>query len=115
MQAEVVKAEAVTRDLHEARKTNSKLRAHLEDARQETKRLTDACQEHMDELNDRRNTMSSLSHETGRQRDSLVAANAQVVALRAQLDRAVEQKVNKKLNSRLKVSEAVVEKASNAD
>lgn len=47
--------------------------------------------------------MTQLSRETGQQRDSLLAANAQVAALKAQLDRAVEQKVNKKLNQRLKV------------
>jgi len=85
-------------------KTDSKLRAHLEDARQETKRLFEACKEHLSELDNRRNTMTVLSQETGQQRDSLLAANAQVAALKAQLDRAVEQKVNKKLNQRLKVS-----------
>ena len=79
----------------------------MEDARQDSKRLSEACREHMDELNDRRNTMATLSRETGQQRDSLVAATAQVAALKAQLDRAVEQKVNKRLNNRLKVGVAL--------
>ena len=57
----------------------------------------------MDELSERRSKMSKLSEETGRQRDSLVAANHQLATLKAQLDRAVEQKVNKKLGQRLKV------------
>jgi hypothetical protein len=57
----------------------------------------------MEELNDRRQTMANMSRESGQQRDSLLAATAQVAALKAQLDRAVEQKVNKKLNNRLKV------------
>ena len=82
---------------------DSKLRAHLEDARQETRRVSEACVEHMEELTDRRKTMDRLSRESGQQRDSLVAANAQVATLKAQLDRAVEHKVNKKFNSRLKV------------
>ena len=50
--------------------------------------------------------MSILSEETGRHRDSLVAANEQLALLKAQLDRAVEQKVNKKFGQRLKVSQA---------
>jgi predicted RNase H-like nuclease (RuvC/YqgF family) len=55
----------------------------------------------MGELNERRSKMTKLSEESGHNRDSLLAANAQVVNLKAQLDRAVEKKVNKKL---LKVS-----------
>ena len=48
--------------------------------------------------------MSTLSEETGRHRDTLMAANKQLTLLKAQLDRAVEQKVNKKFGQRLKVS-----------
>lgn len=83
--------------------TDSKLRAHLEDARQESKRVSDACKDHISELQERRNTMSSLTEESRSGRDSLLAANAQLATLKAQLDRAVEQKVNKKLGQRLKV------------
>jgi len=57
----------------------------------------------MEDLSDRRARMSTLSEESGRNRDSLVAANAQLETLKAQLDRAVDHKVNKKLGQRLKV------------
>ena len=66
--------------------------------------MSDDCKEHMDELNEHRNRMTKLSEESGHNRDSLMAANAQLATLRAQLDRAVESKVNKKLNQRMKVS-----------
>lgn len=110
--------ENLTKDLQDARKTSesakfqcnasdrqidSKLRAHLEDARQETRRVSEDCKEHMEELSNRRARMSTLSEETGRHRDSLLVANEQLATLKAQLDRAVEQKVNKKLGQRLKV------------
>lgn len=45
--------------------------------------------------------MTKMSEETQHGRASLQAANAQVATLKAQLDRAVEQKVQKRL---LKVS-----------
>ena len=80
---------------------DSRLRAHLEEARQDNKRAADACQQHMDELQDRRAQMQSLSEESSKSRDSLSAANAQVLQLKAQLDKAMEMKVNKRM---LKVS-----------
>ncbi|ORX36741.1 hypothetical protein BD324DRAFT_651225 [Kockovaella imperatae] len=102
LQSEKVKTEDLSKELHESKKTSSKLRAHLEDARQDTKRVTAECSAHMDELNQHRSRMAKLSEESGHNRDSLMAANAQVASLRAQLDRAVETKVNKKLNQRMK-------------
>ena len=107
--------ESASRDLAEARKLSespceraclipdSKLRAHLEDARQESRRVSDACSSHMSELTGYRETMSKLSEDSTHQRDSLLAANAQVATLKAQLDRAVDAKVSKKLSQRLKV------------
>ncbi len=82
----------------------SKLRAHLEDVRQEHKRTTETCKEHLEELNERRDKMDKTSRDSKHERDSLLAANTQVATLKAQLDRAMDAKVNKKLNSRLKVS-----------
>lgn len=58
----------------------------------------------MDELEMRRNRMDKISEDSRRERDSLLAANAQVAHLKSQLDRAVDQKVNKKMGSRMKVS-----------
>ena len=118
---ELMRSEGLSKNLQEARKTSgfpltlqngmlsqsdSKLRAHLEDARQETRRVSEDCKDHMQELSTRRAGMSSLSEESGRHRDSLVAANAQLEALKGQLDRAVEMKVNKKFGQRLKVGES---------
>lgn len=82
---------------------DSKLRAHLEDARQENKRAAETCRSHMEELDERRSVMTELDRSRRNERDSLVAANAQVASLRAQLDRAVDAKVNKKMNNKLKV------------
>ncbi|ORY34052.1 hypothetical protein BCR39DRAFT_556841 [Naematelia encephala] len=96
------KSEKLEIELRDARKTNSKLRAHLEDARQEARRVIEECREHMEELTERRDKMTRLAEEQNRGRDSLSAANAQVATLKAQLDRAVEQKVTKKMNNRLK-------------
>lgn len=59
--------------------------------------------------------MASLTEETTHSRDSLLAANAQVATLKAQLDKAVDEKVNKKLASRLKVSLVVVVSLGGAD
>jgi hypothetical protein len=80
-----------------------KLRHHLEDARAEHQRTLGNCQTHMAELNDRRNEMSKLSEESSQGRHSLQVANAQLATLKAQLDRAVDQKAQKKM---LKVSAA---------
>jgi hypothetical protein len=85
---------------------DSKLRAHLEDARQENKRAVETCRSHMEELDERRNVMAELDRSRRNERDSLVAANAQVASLRAQLERAVDAKVNKKMNNKLKVGSA---------
>lgn len=115
------KAESLGRDLADARKTSklirsyvrfsrqeltriqpgSKLRAHLEDSRADNRKQVDQCKEHTAELDARRQQMTKLSEETQQGRASLQAANAQVATLKAQLDRAVEQKVQKRL---LKVS-----------
>jgi predicted RNase H-like nuclease (RuvC/YqgF family) len=57
----------------------------------------------MHELNAYRDTMNKLSEDSTHQRDSLQAANAQVANLKAQLQRAVDQKVDKKLSARLRV------------
>jgi predicted RNase H-like nuclease (RuvC/YqgF family) len=51
----------------------------------------------MEELNQRRSKMTKLSEESGHNRDSLLAANAQLAAIKAQLEKATEQKVNKKM------------------
>ncbi|GFZ44022.1 hypothetical protein JCM24511_01743 [Saitozyma sp. JCM 24511] len=102
LQETITKTEALTKELADSRKTNSKLRAHLEDARQENKRAAETCRSHMEELDERRSVMAELDRSRRNERDSLVAANAQVASLRAQLDRAVDAKVNKKLNNKLK-------------
>ena len=62
----------------------------------------------MGELNEHRSRMSKLSEESGHNRDSLMAANAQLASLRAQLDRAMDDKVSKKMNQRMKVSQEVL-------
>lgn len=84
-----------------ADEADSKLRVHLEDARTERNRSLEACQTHMAELEDRRNQMNKLSSESKHERQSLQAATAQLAELKAQLDKAVEQKVQRRL---LKVS-----------
>jgi kinesin family protein 4/21/27 len=123
LQEQLTKAESLVKELADSRKTSeqtgladrtsltrldSKLRAHLEDARQENKRASEACKQHMDELAERRSKMDELDSNRRHERDSLVAANAQVASLRAQLERAVDAKVNKKMNSKLKVGPLLV-------
>lgn len=75
----------------------SKLRGHLEDSRSDNKRQADQCKDHLSELDARRQQMTKMSEESQSSRASLQAANAQVATLKAQLDRAVEQKVQKRL------------------
>lgn len=98
------KSQSLTKELTEARKTSSKLRAHLEDARQENKRQFDECQKHLEELNNKKMAIVKEEESKKHERDSLVAANVQLANLRAQLEKATDAKVNKKMNSRLKVS-----------
>jgi hypothetical protein len=84
---------------------DSKLRAHIDDVRQEAKRQLEMCKLHTSELEEHRVRVAALSQDQGSTRDSLLAAKAQVVTLKAQLDKAVDKKVNKKLGgSSLKVS-----------
>ncbi|WWD17351.1 hypothetical protein CI109_101792 [Kwoniella shandongensis] len=97
LQEEKVKVNNLTIDLRESNRTNSKLRVHLDDARQEVQRTTAACQDHIAELDARRSQMSTLSEERKSQRDSLMAAEAKVATLKAQLERAVETKMDKRL------------------
>jgi chromosome segregation ATPase len=106
---EVGRTQALSRELAEARKTSSKLRAHLEDSRQESRRMQDECKAHMEELAERRQQVSKVEHHKRSERDSLLSANAQVAALKAQLEKAVDAKVNKKMGSKLKVSLMSVE------
>jgi chromosome segregation ATPase len=94
----------LSRDLADARKTSSKLRAHLDESRQETRRQQDDCKAHMDELTERRQQVSQVEEHKRSERDSLLSANAQVAALKAQLEQAVDAKVRKKMGSKLKVS-----------
>ncbi|WVQ82145.1 hypothetical protein IAT38_004273 [Cryptococcus sp. DSM 104549] len=96
LQEEKVKVNNLTIDLREASRTTSKLRAHMEEARQESKRTSEACREHTSELEARREQMSKLSEQEQIQRASLQAAKAQVASLQAQLERAVDKKVAKR-------------------
>ncbi|RXK40167.1 hypothetical protein M231_02625 [Tremella mesenterica] len=97
LKEEEQKTVSLTRELADTRKTNSRLRAHLEEARQENKRTSDACVVHMQELEERRDKMQNLSDESARGRDSLTAANAQIMHLKAALDKASDAKVNKRM------------------
>ncbi|WWC89409.1 uncharacterized protein L201_004333 [Kwoniella dendrophila CBS 6074] len=94
---EKVKVTNLTVDLRESQKQNTKLRAHLDETKSEVKQLTDTCNIHISELNTRREEANRYSEEGHKSRDSLQAAQAQVESLKRQLDKAVEQKVNKKL------------------
>jgi kinesin family protein 4/21/27 len=76
---------------------DSKLRAHLEDTRSESRRQQEACKDHISDLERHRAQVNKLAEESQHGRASLQAANAQVATLKAQLDRAVEQKVQKRL------------------
>lgn len=58
----------------------------------------------MVELTDRRSQLIKIDESKNRERDSLLAANQQVAALKAQLDKAANSKVDKKMGSRLMVS-----------
>jgi hypothetical protein len=58
----------------------------------------------MQELEERRQQVSKVEEQKRNERDSLSSANAQVAALKAQLEQAVDAKVNKKMGSKLKVS-----------
>ncbi|OCF36777.1 hypothetical protein I316_01373 [Kwoniella heveanensis BCC8398] len=98
---EKVKVNNLTIDLREAQKTNNKLRTHIEEARNDAKRQVEACKDHLSELEARREQMDKLSQDERNHRESMQAAQAQVASLKAQLERAVETKVNKRL---LKVS-----------
>lgn len=55
----------------------------------------------MEELSERRQQVTRVEESKRSERDSLLHANAQVAALKAQLEKAVDAKVNKKM---LKVS-----------
>jgi kinesin family protein 4/21/27 len=66
--------------------------------------MADECKTHLSELSDRRSQLSRIDEGKSRERDSLMAANQQVAALKAQLEKAVEGTVDKKMGSRLKVS-----------
>ncbi|WVF71534.1 hypothetical protein IAT40_006342 [Kwoniella sp. CBS 6097] len=94
---EKVKVNNLTVDLREAQKTNNKLRTHIEEARNDTKRQVEACKDHLSELEARRDQMDKLSQDERHHRESMQAAQAQVASLKAQLERAVETKVNKRL------------------
>ncbi|WVQ99346.1 hypothetical protein IAU59_006479 [Kwoniella sp. CBS 9459] len=94
---EKVKVNNLTVDLREAQKTNNKLRTHIEEARNDTKRQVEACKDHLSELEARREQMDKLSQDERNHRESMQAAQAQVASLKAQLERAVETKVNKRL------------------
>jgi kinesin family protein 4/21/27 len=58
----------------------------------------------MEELTERRQQVNRVEEHKRSERDSLHTANAQVAALKAQLEKAVDAKVNKKMGSKLKVS-----------
>lgn len=77
--------------------SGSKLRVHLEDTRSENRQQLEQCKGHTSELETRRQQVTKLSEETQASRASLQAANAHVATLKSQLDRAVEQKVQKRL------------------
>lgn len=62
----------------------------------------------MEELSERRRQVTQVEEHKRNERDSLHSANAQVAALRAQLEQAVDAKVNKKMGSKLKVSPDLV-------
>lgn len=96
LQEEKVKVNNLALDLRATQKMANNLRAHLDEARQETKRSAAACREHTAELEARREQMSEISQDQRSQRDSLQAAQAQVASLKMQLERAVDKKVAKK-------------------
>ncbi|WVR07124.1 hypothetical protein IAU60_004165 [Kwoniella sp. DSM 27419] len=94
---ESVKVNNLTIDLRDTQKTNTKLRAHLEEARNENKRRVEACTAHMSELETHRAQLEKLDEDKRSHRESLLAAQAQVASLRTQLERVVDRKVDKRL------------------
>ena len=76
--------------------SDSKLRAHLEDARQDNRRISDENRDFLSELNERRSQLSKIDEIKRAERESLLAANQQVAKLKAQLQQASDGKVNKK-------------------
>nr|ODN97633.1 hypothetical protein L204_03052 [Cryptococcus depauperatus CBS 7855] len=96
LQEEKVKVNNLAVDLREAQKIANNLRTHLDDARQESKRVIQACREHTAELEARQEQLSKISEEQRIARDSLQASQAQATSLKMQLERAVEKKVAKR-------------------
>ena len=92
----VDRATALARELADARKTNSKLRAHLEDARQDNRRISDENRDFLSELTERRSQLNKIDEVKRAERESLLAANQQVAKLKAQLQQASDGKVSKK-------------------
>jgi kinesin family protein 4/21/27 len=82
---------------------DSKLRAHLEDARQDNRRISDENRDFLSELNERRSQLTKIDEVKRAERESLLAANQQVAKLKAQLQQASDGKVSKKTGG-LKVS-----------
>ena len=72
------------------------MRAHLEDARQDNRRISDENRDYLSELNERRSQLTKIDEVKRAERESLLAANQQVAKLKAQLQQASDGKISKK-------------------
>jgi kinesin family protein 4/21/27 len=96
--------EAFTKDLIELRKTNSKLKVRVDDVNRELtelKRERDSLRRDVVEM---KNELADAQYERIADRQRLEGARNEVLQYKAQLERAVDRKVNKRSDQKLKAS-----------
>ncbi|CAK9781584.1 unnamed protein product [Cutaneotrichosporon oleaginosum] len=94
--------EAFTKDLIELRKTNSKLKVRVDDVNRELaelKRERDSLRRDVVEM---KNELADAQYERIADRQRLEGARNEVLQYKAQLERAVDRKVNKRSDQKLK-------------
>lgn len=106
--------ESFTKDLIELRKNNSKLKVRVDDVNRELaelKRERDSLRRDVVEM---KNELADAQYERIADRQRLEGARTEVAQYKAQLDRAVERKVTKRTDQKLKASLSIGFIANNA-